>query len=666
MTMVSVGATERSKEFSLSSYASGTSGFHSDEHHQRRQEAPHRTRAPSREASSNSLNEKGLCSVQHSESPHNSPYHAAASGVPPLCHYPPPPYAHYGYSQAHVHPHLPYYPASPHISSQHTSEEKISTHESPSIEAQLSLGSSPPTDESLAGGAGPTSHAFVPKASSSTSSVPSTSNTNGQGHGHGHGQHIHPPLPPPPSYYSHYPPWPYHPTAIPPYPPMYAGAPHGSYRPAPLMFPPGQGHPYFNNHIDTMMQQSPQNSALSSSMESSPSSQEEKKNFHSTAFSSDQNSTSTSGDDSSPSTSNLETALDTSKFPAEDDGSLMVPSAGSDSTHVPPKDPPKKRFKRSLSGTEATIPVDMDMDTTSNLSIEPSNSLESSKSGLLEFDPNFQNQALQVTPPIVPMQHSLPIANSQATRTDFQSKEYTMPPPLTTNPDQAFELPQSNNVSFPFFSRPFRFSSPFQSSAILPLPQQQPPQSSQDPKTTIHMPSNSRHTHLSPLGHSNLNTTNSHQASSLQMGVSKLSIHSSGTKHHPSIPTSNNDVTHTGTDPNVSHTVHERRVRKNQNSRIRAARLKYSIVAIRKKDPSERTQGEADALELFEERRRRKNERSRELAIEKKQKMDQIMLKAESEWTQEEKGFIEETMTAKYRKNLGDRVRRKRLKDKGD
>jgi hypothetical protein len=71
-------------------------------------------------------------------------------------------------------------------------------------------------------------------------------------------------------------------------------------------------------------------------------------------------------------------------------------------------------------------------------------------------------------------------------------------------------------------------------------------------------------------------------------------------------------------------------------------------------------------LELFEERRRRKNERSRELAIEKKQKMDQIMLKAESEWTQEEKGFIEETMTAKYRKNLGDRVRRKRLKDKGD
>jgi hypothetical protein len=174
------------------------------------------------------------------------------------------------------------------------------------------------------------------------------------------------------------------------------------------------------------------------------------------------------------------------------------------------------------------------------------------------------------------------------------------------------------------------------------------------PSASLHHP-HQHHSHMMMVDARSSLNINSFQPSSIQVQVSNMSIHS----NLPPIPPSSNDEN----DSKVSHTVRERRARKNQNSRIRAARLKDRIAALEKKDPSERTQEESDTLQLYEERRERKNSRSRELAIEKKKKMDQIMLKAESEWTHVEKSFIEETMTAKYRKNLGDRVRRKRIKE---
>ena len=109
--------------------------------------------------------------------------------------------------------------------------------------------------------------------------------------------------------------------------------------------------------------------------------------------------------------------------------------------------------------------------------------------------------------------------------------------------------------------------------------------------------------------------------------------------------------------------IHERRARKNCQSRQRAAKLKDRIANIIKKDPSERTEEEKSTLELYEQRRERKNGRSRERAIERKRKMDLIMTKPESEWTKEEQDFIDETMIAKYKKNEGDRLRRKKLKE---
>ena len=166
------------------------------------------------------------------------------------------------------------------------------------------------------------------------------------------------------------------------------------------------------------------------------------------------------------------------------------------------------------------------------------------------------------------------------------------------------------------------------------------------------------HTHPQalPLDSYHSLNINSLQPHSIHMQVSNMSLH---TTDLPPIPPKKN----TELDSTVSQTVLERRARKNKNSRIRAARLKDRIAEIQKKDPSERTEEESDTLQLYEERRERKNTRSRELAIEKKQRMDQIMQKPESEWTHEEKTFVEETMTSKYRKNLGDRLRRKRIKE---
>jgi len=597
----------RSQDTAVYSDASNRSDLHPEEFPQLQQKPSNDTTpatvVPVHSSAPFKTKGKGFFSFRRSKSPQKVPYHVAAAVGPPICHYPPPPpYGHFAY------PPPPYYPRPPHISSSQGLEQKMSSHQSPSVEAQPVSIENPSSSASSSGNKA-SSKTSVPKAAFDTSTTPPNANS----------PHIHPDLPPPPSYYPHYPPWPYHPAAMPPFPPMFPGGPHGPYR-GPFMVPPG--HPSYSNHMKTM-DPYPENSVLP---ETSPSSAETNK-CHSNECSPDRLQRTiehpTSLDDS-----NMSKADMTETCSVETVSNMILPSVGHHPAQVPPKDPPKKRFKRSLFSSEAIIPVEME---TGNLSLEPSISMESSKSGL-EFDS-------RPAPSDISSQHSLSKGNTE----DLQGKVETM-----VTPDKPFGHNNNNHSSLPFYSKSFRFSSPFQSSTILPLPQQ--PTQSKNPKWKFMSP---RQTNPSQSGHSNENI-NTLQASSIQMGVSKLSIY---TKQQATIQPSDKKE-------KVSPAVLERRARKNENSRIRASRLKFSIAAIQKKNPSERTREESDTLQLYEERRKRKNERSRELAIEKKQRMDEIMLKPESEWTQEEKAFIEETMTAKYRKNLGDRLRRKRIKEK--
>ena len=111
--------------------------------------------------------------------------------------------------------------------------------------------------------------------------------------------------------------------------------------------------------------------------------------------------------------------------------------------------------------------------------------------------------------------------------------------------------------------------------------------------------------------------------------------------------------------------VAERKHRKNNQSRARAARLRERISEIKKKPEDARTEDDLKVIEIFEERRRRKNERSRDRAIEKKQQLEAILAKPESKRSKEEKEMLDASMKSKARKNEGDRIRRERIKMMG-
>lgn len=108
-----------------------------------------------------------------------------------------------------------------------------------------------------------------------------------------------------------------------------------------------------------------------------------------------------------------------------------------------------------------------------------------------------------------------------------------------------------------------------------------------------------------------------------------------------------------------------RKIRKNAQSRSRAARLREKVDTIKVKGDNMKTEEEARLYQTFEERRSRKNNRSRERALEKKAELERITAKPESERTTEEIETLNIAMTAKRRKNEGDRLRRERLKTMG-
>jgi len=108
--------------------------------------------------------------------------------------------------------------------------------------------------------------------------------------------------------------------------------------------------------------------------------------------------------------------------------------------------------------------------------------------------------------------------------------------------------------------------------------------------------------------------------------------------------------------------VQQKKLIKNQKSRLRAQQLRETIQSIQTKPPFQATREEASLIETFEERRQRKNVRSRERAAEKKREAKRILEKKEEERTEEEKETLKVFMDAKKRKNEGDRLRRERKK----
>lgn len=108
--------------------------------------------------------------------------------------------------------------------------------------------------------------------------------------------------------------------------------------------------------------------------------------------------------------------------------------------------------------------------------------------------------------------------------------------------------------------------------------------------------------------------------------------------------------------------IQQKKLIKNQKSRLRAQQLRETIQSIQTKPPSQTTREEASLIETFEERRQRKNVRSRERAAEKKREAKRILEKKEEERTEEEKETLKVFMDAKKRKNEGDRLRRERKK----
>lgn len=112
--------------------------------------------------------------------------------------------------------------------------------------------------------------------------------------------------------------------------------------------------------------------------------------------------------------------------------------------------------------------------------------------------------------------------------------------------------------------------------------------------------------------------------------------------------------------------ITHRKLRKNAQSRQRAARLREKVESIKIKAEEEGLEEEdAKLFHSVEERRARKNNRSRERALEKKAEIERILAKPERERTKEEMECLEIANAAKKRKNEGDRLRREKLKTMG-
>lgn len=111
--------------------------------------------------------------------------------------------------------------------------------------------------------------------------------------------------------------------------------------------------------------------------------------------------------------------------------------------------------------------------------------------------------------------------------------------------------------------------------------------------------------------------------------------------------------------------IEQRKLRKNAQSRHRAAKLRDRVEKIKTKGAESLSREEEQLYQTVEGRRTKKNARSKERALEKKAEIERIESIPEAERTLEERETLEVAMAAKRRKNEGDRLRRERLKKLG-
>lgn len=106
----------------------------------------------------------------------------------------------------------------------------------------------------------------------------------------------------------------------------------------------------------------------------------------------------------------------------------------------------------------------------------------------------------------------------------------------------------------------------------------------------------------------------------------------------------------------------DKKLRKNANSRARAAKLKLRIHELQTQPRVDLNYEELELLTAFEKKRLRKNDRSKTRSIEKKDEMERILTKTAHERSNNEESFLSTTLRSKHRKNVGDRLRRQKMK----
>lgn len=108
---------------------------------------------------------------------------------------------------------------------------------------------------------------------------------------------------------------------------------------------------------------------------------------------------------------------------------------------------------------------------------------------------------------------------------------------------------------------------------------------------------------------------------------------------------------------------HERRQRKNAQSRARAEALRELVAATKLKPASQRTKEEQDILDEFEQRRLKKNIHCRRRNDLQKKELYRILDKSPAKRSLTECAFLNAQMKRKLRKNEGDRLRRLRRRN---
>lgn len=113
-------------------------------------------------------------------------------------------------------------------------------------------------------------------------------------------------------------------------------------------------------------------------------------------------------------------------------------------------------------------------------------------------------------------------------------------------------------------------------------------------------------------------------------------------------------------------TIHNRRSRRNLQSRVRAEKRRERIAMIQSKPENERSEEEKEELAEHMLKKQKKNENARERDQQRKSEIERIHSKPEHERTEEEVEFLKKCKERKQRRNLADAKRRLKKKTTTD